>query len=755
MRLMGFDCGGLNRCGSRLGSCFILLFSLSTFLGLHALADFGGVNAEVRTANDSLAKIDLPDIDITPLTVQIDSGKSLASENPGVVSDPDAILLRRNQFVPTTESKMQVLWQGGHVIIQYEEDRVDEVVKELLRRGIEIVGTVPRHAFMATAPPETLIDDISGIHWSGTLKPSEKISDKIRLSLEKNYFLVDVHSDVSESDAEAVIQEAGGKVIFNPYLLHGTYLVNGNADVILALSESDPVAWIWPASDAIIEGKAVHGCPDPTGEWGSLPKYVINSDGWDGPGQGTALLTYHFVNETTKMPIGTGKAEVVRAMNEWTRYASINWVETTTVGAYRSVDIGWFEGDHGDGYPFDGRPVFPYDNVLAHTFNLPPTAPEPLAGDIHFDEAEIWGALRSLYDVALHESGHALGLGHSADPNAVMYAYYDSYKEEDLTQDDIDGIRSIYAASADGYFVIHNLGTAPLEVSSVAPRYTIPWLSVDALTPFTIGPGESRKVFVMIDWEQAPLGEADRRILVSSNDPDESPYPNGVYVAFNNSEEFLTVPATPARVDPSQYPNFYICVGDSWQYSTTGATSNHGHPIEYSFDWGDGTFSEWSESKSASHTYTENVGSPTYPLYNAYIVVWARCKDHPYIYRKSDSLNPFLNNKNMRVEWPNGGKWVLGEKRKIRWIDTSDSSGGGDNTVTIELWRHGRQLATLFELTPNDGRQSFTMRSQIPVWPNPGVSTVTIPPGRGYVIKVDGGACDTDLSEPFRIVNQN
>lgn len=45
--------------------------------------------------------------------------------------------------------------------------------------------------------------------------------------------------------------------------------------------------------------------------------------------------------------------------------------------------------------------------------------------------------------VLLHEFGHGLGLGHSDEPNAVMYAYY-SEPRRDLHQDDVNGITDLY-----------------------------------------------------------------------------------------------------------------------------------------------------------------------------------------------------------------------------------------------------------------------------------------------------------------------
>jgi hypothetical protein len=49
----------------------------------------------------------------------------------------------------------------------------------------------------------------------------------------------------------------------------------------------------------------------------------------------------------------------------------------------------------------------------------------------------------SLQTVYLHELGHALGLGHSSDTSAVMYAYYGG-PHCSLSQDDVNGVSSLY-----------------------------------------------------------------------------------------------------------------------------------------------------------------------------------------------------------------------------------------------------------------------------------------------------------------------
>ncbi|MBI1923615.1 hypothetical protein HYR99_05140 [Candidatus Poribacteria bacterium] len=61
-------------------------------------------------------------------------------------------------------------------------------------------------------------------------------------------------------------------------------------------------------------------------------------------------------------------------------------------------------------------------------------------------------------------------------------------------------------------------------------------------------------------------------------------------------------------------------VGVSYPYTTSGATSNLEHPVEYQFDWGDGNQSAWSTSKNAIHSWS-SPGPKT-------VIVTARCQIH-------------------------------------------------------------------------------------------------------------------------------
>lgn len=61
-------------------------------------------------------------------------------------------------------------------------------------------------------------------------------------------------------------------------------------------------------------------------------------------------------------------------------------------------------------------------------------------------------------------------------------------------------------------------------------------------------------------------------------------------------------------------------INESYEFTAPYAQSDLGHSLEYRFDWGDGSFSNWSASQTASHTW---VAAGTYDL--AY---QARCEEH-------------------------------------------------------------------------------------------------------------------------------
>jgi predicted Zn-dependent protease len=98
---------------------------------------------------------------------------------------------------------------------------------------------------------------------------------------------------------------------------------------------------------------------------------------------------------------------------------------------------------------------------LATTNNPPPLNGGTDAGDIFFNSNYNWSSSNGydLETVAIHELGHALGLGESTVQGSVMYGYYNGV-DTTLSSDDIAGLRSIYGAPPAPYGSNKSLTTA-------------------------------------------------------------------------------------------------------------------------------------------------------------------------------------------------------------------------------------------------------------------------------------------------------
>jgi hypothetical protein len=158
---------------------------------------------------------------------------------------------------------------------------------------------------------------------------------------------------------------------------------------------------------------------------------------------GKTNITYYFINGTDKIFGDIEKELVIKAFGLWSVQTSLTFTETSS-RQNADIVIGWAEGEHGDGDPFDGP-----GNVLAHASY--PNPYEERQVFLHFDDAEHWVDSDKenvdLLTVAAHEIGHALGLGHSNDPKALMFPSY-SEPHRYLGNDDITGIQSLYGLAS-------------------------------------------------------------------------------------------------------------------------------------------------------------------------------------------------------------------------------------------------------------------------------------------------------------------
>ncbi|MGE3819936.1 MAG: matrixin family metalloprotease, partial [Isosphaeraceae bacterium] len=171
-------------------------------------------------------------------------------------------------------------------------------------------------------------------------------------------------------------------------------------------------------------------------------------------------ITYSFVPDGTNIgglssnlyatlnavaPTATWQTAFSRAAAIWSSYANINMVQVSDNGA----PLGAAGNQQGDGQFGDIRiSMTPQASGILGTALLPPPFNGgSAAGDISLNSNVSW-AINANYDlqtVAIHEIGHALGVGHSTITSAVMYAYYNNVKQS-LTADDIAGIQAVYGA---------------------------------------------------------------------------------------------------------------------------------------------------------------------------------------------------------------------------------------------------------------------------------------------------------------------
>jgi hypothetical protein len=190
--------------------------------------------------------------------------------------------------------------------------------------------------------------------------------------------------------------------------------------------------------------------PAPGSESATLSEYRAISR-WD-----KLEITFVFVNETDKLE--TEHELIRRAFGLWAERTPLTFTEVSS-SSEADIVVGWYIRDHGDGDPFDGP-----GDVLAHA-----SFPNPYDNSqvfLHFDDEERWvdSATQNvdLLTVAAHEIGHTLGLAHSSDPNALMYASY-SGPHRSLSEDDIAGVQALYG-----------VGSAPEPAPQTPPENATP-----------------------------------------------------------------------------------------------------------------------------------------------------------------------------------------------------------------------------------------------------------------------------------------
>lgn len=446
----------------------------------------------------------------------------------------------------------------AHFLLAFHGPPGKDQIDLLTQAGASVVAFVPDNSLMVSAP-DTFIPTELGLNldFATRLRPEQKLSPVTSLTS-----VVEFHPDVDPADAAALLNASGLTVLTHPNLAPNHFLVFGST---AGLEQWDEVDYIFPASQDLVNGEHVYTCASVVSGKAVAPMYVTVGHGWPTNGLSGVTLEYTFANLTPKVSPALIVQELTRALNQWPKVANVHFTPGLNPNAAGTVAIKFAEFDHGDGYPFDGP-----GGILAHTFYPAPANPEPIAGDMHLDGSENWniGSDIDIYTVALHEAGHALGLGHTTTVNALMYPYY--RLGEQISNDDIAGIQALYGPP-DGSASSQPAVPAPSPISLTIQNPNGPDLQTTSETEAVSGSVSNAVGSPVVTWQTdhgqagtatgssawsiaaVPLSVGQNTITVSAIDANHQTATQSVQIT--RTVTIAPPPATPAPPAPPTGPD--------------------------------------------------------------------------------------------------------------------------------------------------------------------------------------------------------
>jgi hypothetical protein len=238
------------------------------------------------------------------------------------------------------------------------------------------------------------------------------------------------------------------------------------------------------------------------------PDFVISGSGsrWMEADNGQPIN--YFLNSDRSPVAGGGSAEITRAMNAWSAQSGAN-IQLRIAGSTGNC-----------GYVNDGSNTISFGDCLGQL--SPPvgcsgvvaqtttvwTADGRIVGGRSFNrllESDVvfndgldcfLGNPANIAEIACHELGHSIGLGHSDDPAAIMWSVARGGRDAVLAADDIGGVLAIYPQTTGG-------GGAPPNNASM----------VSQSIPISMNPNQSYSVSITMRKTGTATWNSNYRLL--------------------------------------------------------------------------------------------------------------------------------------------------------------------------------------------------------------------------------------------------
>ncbi|MBN9562150.1 MAG: Hint domain-containing protein [Alphaproteobacteria bacterium] len=260
---------------------------------------------------------------------------------------------------------------------------------------------------------------------------------------------------------------------------------------------------------------------------------------------------------------GAAQSVIEQAFQQWQTESGLSFVEVPD-SIDTDIRIGWGNLGTGNGTEQIGETYYTYLNggnalnpdVIVRLEDPAFVPLAPGAGGV----LTYQGYNATLYQVALHELGHALGLAHSTDPTAVMYASSGT-ANRDLDDSDIAGIQALYGnaqpcflrgtriATPSGEVAVEALRPGDLVLTHDGEALPVRWVGERRVSA-RAHPEPSVVLPIRIRRDAFGPGRPHRDLLVS---PDHAIYVDGVLIAARLLANGASVLPDPRVVHPHYF----------------------------------------------------------------------------------------------------------------------------------------------------------------------------------------------------------